>query len=57
MWCVNEQIQELEVENSKLLQDLEGLRKAVAESTDLDGTGSKGGMAATKLMGKLAEIT
>jgi hypothetical protein len=46
------QIQDLEVENNRLQQDLDGLRRAVAESTDFDSTGNKGGQAADKLMGE-----
>ena len=40
------------MENAKVKQDLATLRKTVAESTDLDGSGRKGGAAAKKFMGQ-----
>ena len=40
------------MENARLKQDLAALRHSVANSTDLDGSGRKGGAAATKFMGK-----
>lgn len=45
------QLQELEMENAKLRNDLQTLRKAVADSSDLEGSGIKGN-AAKKYMGK-----
>ena len=40
------------MENARLKQDLQSLRKAISDSTDLDGSGRKGGAAAKKFMGE-----
>ncbi len=40
------------MECAKLKDELHQLRKAVADSTDFEGTGEKGGIAAQKIMGK-----
>ena len=39
------------MENAKAKRDLQALRKSVSDSTDLDGSGRKGGAAAKKFMG------
>ena len=44
------------MENAKVKQDLATLRKTVAESTDLDGSGRKGGAAAKKFMGQCPSL-
>ena len=44
------QLQELEMENAKTRRELEKLRKAVADSTDFEGTGIKGGSPGQELM-------
>lgn len=52
LWFVRLKLQELEMENARLKQDLQSLRKSISDSTDLDGSGRKGGVAAKKFMGK-----
>lgn len=41
----------MEIECTKLKEDLMNMRKAVADSTDFEGSGSKGGDPAKEFMG------
>jgi hypothetical protein len=45
------QFQELEMEGAKMREELNLLRKAIADSTDFEGTGLKGGAPAKEFMG------
>ncbi|KAK2149285.1 hypothetical protein LSH36_457g02032 [Paralvinella palmiformis] len=50
-------LQELEIECNRLREELTSLRKAVADSTDFDGTGMKGGPAAREFKDQFVAMT
>lgn len=50
-------LQELEIECNRLREELTNLRKAVADSTDFDGSGIKGGPAAKEFKDQFVAMT